>query len=168
MMLSQPLPGTPLLTRIDGWGGEAVWLLQVMNGCMSPWTHVAMMLDNGEVFEMWSTGGRIMPWEEWCRHRPVIQVPVALTDDQRLDVCEEARRRVSATYNWGGYFYLAAARLRIPWVTGRLRSLMARQDRMICSQAVVDIYHKACGIHLFDGERLIYDVVPGHFTQLLI
>lgn len=167
-MLTPPLPGTPLLTRIDGWYGEAIWLLQAMNGVVSPWTHVAMMLDDNEVFEMWSTGARIIPWSEWSQQGFVAQVPVVLTDDQRGALCEEARRRIDNTgYNWDGYFYLVAARLKIPLVTRILVAKMSRHNKQICSHAVVDIYHKACGIHLFDGKRLMYDVVPGHFDQLL-
>jgi hypothetical protein len=163
--MMQPLPGTPLLSRTDGWQGELIWLLQTMNGVMSPWTHVALMVDNGEVFEQQWAGGALVPWHEWVPHRPWIPVPVKLTDDQRFDISEEARTRVGTAYNWDAWFYLAAYRMRLP-LTKRLMRRMDAHGKLICSQAVDDIFRR-CGIPLFNDQRLMYDVVPGHFTELL-
>lgn len=164
--MMQPLPGTPLLSRTDGWQGELIWLLQVMNGVKSPWTHVALMVDNGQVYEQHYSGGRILDWHVWAKHRPWVPVPVDLTDDQRFDVCEEARTRIDTGYNWDAWFYLAAYRLHLPF-TQRLIEKMSGHGRLICSQAVDDIF-RVVGVPLFKDERLIYDVVPGHFTTLLI
>jgi hypothetical protein len=162
----QPLPGTPLLSRTDGWQGELIWLLQVMNGVKSPWTHVALMVDDGLVFEAQYSGCKLTPWNEWMRHRPWVPVPVSLTDDERFDVCDEARGRLGTGYNWDGWFYLAAYRLRLP-LTKRLIERMSQHGKLICSQVVDDIFRRV-GVPLFNDQRLIYDVVPGHYTDLLI
>lgn len=164
-MNTPPLPGTIILARIEGLKGKVVRLLQALNGDASPWTHVAMMADNDNLFEAQPGGARLTPWTEY-EGRPTVEIPLALTDDQRLDLVLEAKRRVGTPYNWDTYLYLAAYRLRLPLVTSLLLRRVARERKLICSQAVDDIF-RACGIQLFNDKRLPYDVTPGDFARLL-
>lgn len=164
-MMTPPLPGTIVLTQIEGWTGEIARWLQALNGDLSPWTHVAMMVDNQMLFEAQPDGARLTPWVDY-RRRPTVEVPVDLTFDQRLDLVVEAKKRVGSGYNWDTYFYLAAYRLRVPLLTAALGRRVARERKFICSQAIDDIY-KACGIQLFPHKRLPHDVIPGDFARLL-
>ncbi|NWF26583.1 hypothetical protein HW130_09905 [Streptomyces sp. PKU-EA00015] len=164
-MASAPLPGSIVLTQIGGLAGKLVWLLQALNGDLSRWTHVAVALDDGTVFEAQPGGAVISPWSKYEGRQQAV-VPWELRSDQRDAVVAEARSRVGTGYNWTTYFYLAAYRFRLPLATGFLRSRVARSDKMICSQAADDIY-RTCGIHLFDDGRLPFDVTPGDLARLL-
>lgn len=165
-MMTPPLPGTTVLTQIEGWTGQLVWLLQALNGDISPWTHVAMMVDNHMLFEGQPDDARLTPWSEY-RRRPYVEVPVALTFDQRLDLVNEAKKRVGAGYNWPTYLYLAAYRLDLPLATSMLRRRVTKdRSKFTCSQVIDDI-HRACGLTLFTDKRLPYDVTPGDFARLL-
>src|SRR5690606_40928109 len=75
-------------------------------------------------------------------------------------------KRVGTDYNWTTYFYLAAYRLHLPVTTALLKRRVSRSDKLICSQAVDDIYRTA-GVHLFNDGRLPYDVTPGDLARLI-
>ncbi|MGW0682919.1 hypothetical protein ACWD2L_06095 [Streptomyces sp. NPDC002754] len=165
-MMTPPLPGTIILTQIEGLTGQFVRLLQALNGDPTPWTHVAMMVDNQMLFESQPDGARLTPWVDY-RRRPYVEVPTDLTFDQRLDLVIEAKKRVGAGYNWPTYLYLAAYRLRLPLATSTLRRRVTKdRSKFTCSQVIDDI-HRACGLTLFTGKRLPYDVTPADFARLL-
>jgi hypothetical protein len=161
-----PLPGTIILARIDNPAADKlVWGLQALNGDLSPWTHVAMMVESNLVFEALLTGSTLTPWDEYASKQvKLIKVPMLWSE--RTAVCQEAYRRVGSPYNWDTYFYLAAYRLQLPLITGVLKKRVANSKKLICSQAVDGIF-LASGIHLFDDGRLPYDVTPGDFDRHL-
>jgi hypothetical protein len=167
-------PGDIILTRISGWAGVAVWLLQALNFDMSRWTHAAVVLDDGTVFEAQPGGAVITPIERYA-DRPVSVVrrwvlrdhsrpALTLTLEQRVKIVTQARGLVGVGYNWGTYVYLAMYRfyVRPKWVKRRVQ----RSDRLICSQAVDRIYTWA-GVTLFDDGRMSCDVTPGDLARLL-
>lgn len=155
-------PGTIVLSKIDGITGKLVWLGQAINGDLSEWTHVGIVVPGRAVFEAQPGGAVIAP----MAGRTWAEVDVKLTDAQRDRIVRECHRRVGTGYNWTTYFYLAAYRLRLPGMTQMLRRRVANSDKLICSQAVDDIY-RTCGITLFRDGRLPYDVTPGDFARLL-
>lgn len=164
------LSGTIVLSKISGIPGKLVWLGQAINGDLSEWTHAGIVGSKTasgwtRVFEArpGGAGWRLVSPEELAKSW--VQVPVPLTDDQRRDIVAECYKRVGTDYNWTTYFYLAAYRLRLPISTNVLRRRVSRSDKMICSQAVDDIY-RVCGVQLFSDGRLPYDVTPGDLDRL--
>lgn len=159
------MPGTVLLAEIRGFVGILVWLMQAINGDLSRWTHVAIMIENGDVFEAAPGGATVTPWEEWSKDREWSALVVELNNHQRYKLDMYARLRNGTGYNWSTYFYLAAYRLRLPLLTRLLRRRVEESDLMICSQAVDDLLRRA-GHHLFDDGRLPFDVTPGDIGEL--
>lgn len=165
--------GEIILTPIEGWVGCLVWVLQLLNGDTSRWTHAALVLDNGEVFEAQPGGAKISPLSKY-RDRPWAVVskikvgdellPLELPSQTRARVIEEARNLEHIGYNWTTYFYLAAYRLHIrpAWLKRRVQ----KSKRMICSQAVDHIYRLA-GVRLFDDHRMPHDLTPGDLAKLI-
>jgi hypothetical protein len=178
---AEPAAGDMVLLQIKGLVGKLVWLGQALNGDLSKWTHVGIMLDDGTLFEAQPGGAVMTDWDIYAdrqfatvklhqraRNRgPVphgyIAVPLTLTWADRMNIVEEARLRVGRGYNWTTYFYLAAYRMGIrpEWLKRRVQ----RSDRLICSQAADEIYGNA-GIHLFADGRMPYDVTPGDLARL--
>ncbi|MFF8831317.1 hypothetical protein [Streptomyces sp. NPDC015131] len=163
--MTHPPAGTVILTQIEGWVGAVVRALQAMNGDVSPWTHVAVSLGDGTVFEAQPGGAVITPWSQY-QFRPVALLRFVRDEHQARQVVDECRRRVGAGYNYTTYFYLAAYRLRLPVLTRILRARVERSDKMICSQAADDV-HRVHGIHIFNDGRLPFDVTPGDFARLM-
>lgn len=160
-----PLPGTIGLARIGGVVGALVWLGQAINGDLSKWTHAFLTLDDGTVFEAEPGGARITPLSAYDGHE-VLWVPWTLTDAQRAAVVATARQHAGIGYNWTTYFYLAAYRLELPFLTKWLEGRVKNDARLICSQAV-DHFYALNGIQLFDDGRLPYDVTPGDLARLV-
>jgi hypothetical protein len=174
-------PGDLLLLKIKGWVGRAVWLMQLFNGDASPWTHVAIVLDDETVFEAQPGGAVITPLKEYADRPGAVvrsyQAPVPgrpkdtwlrslepiLTENRRREIVQTARRHVDIGYNWGTYVYLAAYRLGIrpQWLKHRVQN----DDRLICSQAA-DLIYDLCNVHLFADGRMPYDVTPGDLATL--
>lgn len=171
--LGFPAPADIILLQIKGWVGKLVWLAQALNGDFSKWTHVAIMLDDGTVFEAQPGGAVVTDWRAYdgrpfavVSHKVVHDYPVELKllSHQRMLIVDKAREYVGAGYNWTTYFYLAAYRLGIrpQWLKNRVQN----DSRMICSQAADKIYSD-CGVHLFDDGRMPYDITPGDVADLL-
>jgi uncharacterized protein YycO len=164
------LPGTIVLGKIPGFVGKLVWLAQLINGDVSQWTHVGIVTrhNNGiaTIFEArpggagWAFVSNVRLEKQWK------EVPVPLTEAQRDAIVDECFRRVGTGYNWDTYFYLAAYRLGLPFLTRLFESRVSRNEKMICSQIVDDIY-RVCGVQLFNDGRLPHDVTPGDIAGLL-
>lgn len=159
-----PQPGDIILTKIKGLTGAAVWLMQLINGDASRWTHVAMYVGDGMLFEAQPAGAQIVPASVY-EGRPVRVIRRVLTDGQRLRAVALAQELDGAPYNWSTYFYLAAYRLRLPLSTKFFKPRAANPKRMICSQAV-DWIMMEVDEHLFDDGRLPHDVTPGDMRSL--
>lgn len=166
--------GDILLLRIKGIKGVAVWLMQAINWDVSKWTHAGVVLDTGFVFEAQPGGATLTPLFKYTdragavvTHRMTCPrgslTRLELTADQRSTISDAARRYVGRRYGWGTYVYLALYRLgfRSKW----LRDRVTRSDRMICSQAVDQVY-RDCGIELFNDGRMPLDVTPGDLARL--
>lgn len=182
-------PGDILLLQIKGVVGWLVWLMQAINGDLSRWTHVGIVLDNEELFEAQPGGAVITPLAKYATRpaavvryyqRPVMIGAVdggaarqighemrALADvlnaNFRYAIVQRARSMKDLGYNWTTYFYLAAFRLGIRpnWLKVRVQN----DERVICSQAA-DLIYDDCGIHLFADKRMPYDVTPGDLADL--
>lgn len=168
-----PQPGDILLMQIGGWTGKLVWVLQALNGDLSPWTHAAVMLDDGELFEAKPSGGGVIKLHAYRNRRMAIvdhvkrgaaYEPLKLADSQRADIVKTARGFTGVGYSWGTYLYLAAYRLGIR--PGWLKRRVQDSRRMICSQAADRAYADA-GVALFDDGRMPCDVTPGDLGKLL-
>lgn len=177
-------PGDILLLRIQGWVGVLVWLMQAINRDLSKWTHVAVVLDDGTLFEAQPGGAVITPLsayemrpgrkvthyqyrafgEGWSSFRYELE-PLAsvLTDHRRKMIVHYARQHVGTGYAWGTYLYLALYRfgVRPLWIKRRVQD----DDKVICSQAA-DLFYDLADVHLFGDGRMPYDVTPGDMAQL--
>lgn len=160
--MREPLPGDIGLTKIKGFVGFLVRLMQFLNGDFAKPTHVYVVLDDGTVFEAQPGGAVITPLYEYDnRWREYVDWP--LTDEARVRIVSRARTYVGIGYNWTTYFYLAAYRLhfRPQWLKDRVQN----DKRMICSQAADKIYADE-NEHLFNDHRMPYDLTPGDFGRL--
>lgn len=166
----RPQPGDIVLLRIRGVVGWLVWLMQAINGDVSRWTHVGIMLTDERIFEAQPGGAVITPWSDYLdrpwttvAHKISVEghrVALALTEGQRFDITRRAHHYVGVGYNWGTYLYLALWRLGFKRAAVRVRD----NKRLICSQAADLIYYDL-GIDLFPGHDP-YDMTPGDFAQL--
>lgn len=171
-----PLPGDIILLRITGPAGWLVWLLQALNGDLSPWTHVGVCLDDGTLFEAQPGGAVFTPLEHYAG-RPMaivtkqwvpagsgyqVKVPLQPTSAERFQIVEEARSRVNIQYNWNTYLFLALYRVHIrpKWLRDRVRD----DYRFICSQAA-DMIYFIVGIDLWPGHDP-YETTPGDLARL--
>lgn len=160
--MREPLPGDIGLTKIKGFVGILVRIMQILNGDFAKPTHVYVVLDDGTVFEAQPGGAVITPLIEYDkRWKEYVDWP--LTEDQRHRIVSRARTYVGTGYNWTTYFYLAAYRLhfRPKWLKCRVQN----DKRLICSQAADKIYADE-GVHLFNDGRMPYDLTPGDFGRL--
>jgi hypothetical protein len=159
-------PGTIILTADNNWGAKVVRALQVLNGDASKWNHVALALDNGELFEARPSGAAVVKQTAY-RGRKVALISreeYGATDAQVACMTAYARTLNGTGYNWDTYFYLAAYRLPMPLTERLLRKRVSKSSKLICSQAV-DAIAWHCGVHLFTDGRKPYDVTPGDFAK---
>lgn len=176
-------PGDIVLLKIKGLVGVAVRVMQWINKDASKWTHAALVLDDGTVFEAQPGGAVITPLSKYADRQAVrvafYQRPVdlagdaiayrltplddVLTDSIRAAMVRQARSMVGLGYNWTTYFYLAAYRLGVN--TNWVRWHVQNSERVICSQAV-DLIYDDNTIHLFADKRMPYDVTPGDLATL--
>lgn len=160
--MREPLPGDIGLTKIKGFVGFLIRILQILNGDFARPTHAYVVLDDNTVFEAEPGGARIAPLSEYDdRWREYVELD--LTADQRFRIVNRARTYVGDGYNWTTYFYLAAYRLHVrpQWLKDRVQN----DKRMICSQAADKIYADE-GVHLFDDGRMPYDLTPADLGRL--
>lgn len=161
-------PGDIGFTRIGGSLGKWISILQAVTGDASRFTHVFVVLDNGQVAEAMPSGARIEPFEREYKSE-IAYVQVGLTDEQRKSLTEHLRARIGRPggikYSFVDYLALALAHFKIKpkW----LREYIARSDRQICSQ-LADYELSNVGYHVFCDGRLPQDVTPGAlFFELL-
>lgn len=171
-------PGDILLLRISGFVGWVVWLMQAINRDLSYWTHAAVVLDDGTVFEAQPGGAVITPLSKYLdRPGSVVRyyqtfgglMPLAyvMTPGIRAAVVREARAMHDRGYEyaWSTYLYLALVRFGVKpnWVKWRVQQF----DRGICSQAA-DLLVSDATVHLFSDGRMPYDVTPGDLARLAL
>lgn len=176
------MSGDILLLQIKGWIGWLVWLMQAINRDTSRWTHAAIVLNDGTVFEAQPGGAVITSLSEYadrpgavvryyqspCHGRPseyeLLPLAPHMNPLRREDIDATARREIGIGYNWGTYVYLALYRfgVRPEWLKRRVQ----RDERMICSQAV-DLVYSLCNLALFADGRMPYDVTPGDLARLV-
>ena len=154
-------PGDIGFTRIGGWLGKWIALGQAITGDANRFTHVFVVLDNGEVAEAMPSGARIEKLDRQYKSE-VAYVYTKLTDKQRADFVREVRTRLEQPggikYSFVDYLAIALAHFGIK--PRKLREYIASSARMICSQ-LADYFLCRVGFHVFNDNRLSQDVTPG-------
>jgi hypothetical protein len=160
-----PRPGDLFLTQIPGLTGAVIRFGQaVIAGDPSRYTHVGVVLDNGEVLAAQPHGARVDPIETILDDRPLAYLPVPdWADDRRDLIVNIARKYEGHRYGFWSYLWIGIARLgvRPSW----LKRLVASEDWLICS-ALGDRAWFYAGIHLFNDGRLIGEVTPGDVAHV--
>ncbi len=165
----RPPVGTIGLTHVPSWLHPAIRLGHAAAGDWSEWTHAFVVIDRSEVFEARPGGARIVGLDAYLAYKQRSGVPVfwlygwpgpSVSQAAKLD--EAARSLVGAGYSWLDYVSLAALRfgLRPRWIRHRV----ATSGRLICSQAVDELYRRV-GIRLFDDGRSPGDVTPADLAN---
>lgn len=176
-------PGDVLLLHIDGWVGRLIWAMQLVNKDTSFWTHAAIVLDDGTVFEAQPGGAVITPLAEYAdrpgsvvryyqrpkRNQPteyeILPIAEFMTDTRRACIVRDARAMFARGYRYAyevyGYLALYRFGVRPRWV----RNAIQDPDAGICSQAA-DLLLADNGVHLFADGRMPYDVTPGDLATL--
>jgi hypothetical protein len=177
-------PGSFGLSRIGGLLGKLIAAGQAFSGDGSRFTHAFVVLDQGEVIEAMPgrRGARIVPIADRLAHDEVVfcDAPVRgwLAEHSASRYSEQVLREIvvghartleGAPYGYLQYLALGLAALGLAgkpgeelrwWFARKLRAYIADSGRMICSQLVDEVYHRA-GIRLFEDGRLPQDVTPG-------
>lgn len=165
----RPPVGTIGLTHVTSWLHPAIRLGQAAAGDWSEWTHAFVVIDRDEIFEARPGGARIVGLDSYLEWKQQAEVPVfwlygwpAATPSQLAKLDEAARSLVGAGYSWLDFVALAALRygLKPRWIRHRV----ATSGRLICSQAVDELYRRA-GVHLFNDGREAGDVTPGDLDR---
>jgi len=89
---------------------------------------------------------------------------IPLTNPQRDAICLAARGYIGTGYSWADYFAIAAHRFRVP--APGLRSFIAADKSMICSQLIDQCYADA-GVHLFEDGRWPGYVTPADLAAVI-
>jgi hypothetical protein len=162
----QPQTGDYGLTQIGGLLGFLVGVGQVLIGDGARFTHAYVITDAdaGIAVEARPGGAGYVNYPEvWETRRTPAYSHLDLTDQQREAIAAAADTVVGVGYNWLDYLALVLDHWGIhpAW----LHAYIARTDRLICSQLVDVVYHRA-GIDLFDDGRNPGDVTPGDLTYI--
>lgn len=176
-------PGDVLLLRIEGFVGWCVDVMQRINRDTSYWTHAAIVLDDGTVFEA-QPGGAVItdlgvyadrpgavvsyfqrPKPEQPTEYELVPLANVMRPEIRAGIVRDARamHKKGYRYAWMTYVYLAMVRFGVNtnWVKWRVQN----PDVGICSQAC-DLLLADNTIHLFADGRMPYDVTPGDLATL--
>jgi hypothetical protein len=154
-------PGDLGFTRITGFTGWWVARGQSLMGDANRFTHVFVVMDDDTVIEAMPNGARFAPLDREYK-TDVLYARLPLTDQQRSNLVEEARRLMARPggikYSFTDYLALALAhwgiRARV------LRNYIKKSGRMICSQ-LADYLVSHAGFQLFTDGRWPQDVTPG-------
>jgi cell wall-associated NlpC family hydrolase len=158
--------GDIYLTRLHGWVGPAVTMLQATVALApSRYAHAGVFLGDGTVLSAQGSGARIDPESSVLEDRPlaVLRVP-AWAESRRDTIVDVARSYVGHRYGWFAYAYIGLATLgiRTPWLERRIAS---EATGLICSALVDRIWWHA-GIGLFDDGRPFGAVKPGELAHV--
>jgi len=157
-----PWVGAYYVTAIPGFLGFLVRLAQALFGDLSVFTHAGMYVGVVDgvpsCAEAAGRGVRLVPLEEVLARRPIAWSVDPMLTETGLRAARAALDDVGSPYGWLTYGELLADRLglRAP----RLRSVIAKSNHTICSQAVMRWYLEA-GVQLVAPQRKAGDTTPG-------
>lgn len=157
-----PEPGTFGLVRTPGYVGRLIDAGQRLVGSGSYYTHAFVVVGHGLAVQSQASGAELTTLERVTSNRTAAYSPLALTDDQRIDICGEAVALVGTPYGYLDYLAIGMARLMH---VDTLERYVATTGHMICSQLVDEVYRRA-GIDLFP-DRINGDVTPGDLARLI-
>ena len=163
-----PRPGDIGLTRIGGLTGVLVGLGQFILRDASRYTHVFVVLDNGEVIEAMPGGAIISPLDKYAGTTKygsplAAYLDIKLTQEQRDAIVREARQLEGIPYSFLDYVALALERVGLHWKW--IEDRVTASKHLICSQLADEAYKRA-GVHLFEDGRLSQKVTPGDLTYV--
>jgi uncharacterized protein YycO len=163
-----PQPGDIGLTRIGGLVGVLIGLGQFIIRDASRYSHVFVVLDNGELVEAMPGGAIIDSLDKYAGITKygsplAVYLDIKLTPEQRAAIVKEARQLEGTPYSFLDYAALALERFGIKWKW--VENYVTSSKHMICSQLADEAYNRA-GIHLFSDGRLPQKVTPGDLTYV--
>lgn len=163
-----PQPGDIGLTRIGGLVGVLIGLGQFIIRDASRYSHVFVVLDNGEVMEAMPGGAIISPLSKYDGTTKygsplAVYLDIKLTPEQRYAIVKEARQLEGTPYSFLDYVALALERFGIKWKW--VENYVSTSKHMICSQLADEAYKRA-GVNLFEDGRLPQKVTPGDLTYV--
>jgi len=158
-------PGTIGLTRIGGLLGWLIGFGQWLIRDGSRYTHVFVVLEDGEtIVEAMPGGARLNKLSHYTESGgPLGFVRMNLHPAERERICYEARQMVGRPYGFANYFLIALTFFGIK--PQRLTRYVASERSVICSQ-LADIAYARAGVQLFDDGRLSGVVSPGDLANL--
>jgi len=152
----QLAPGDFILVRSNGVVG---WLIRAIT--RSPVNHAAIVRDDDTVLEARAKGAVFTAWSKYASRFGKDAVGTArlpLTEAQRAKVPAVADQLEGTPY--GFLDLLSVGLLQYHIRLSPLRTIVARQDRAICSQ-LVDEFLQRLGFSIYDDGRWPGDVTPG-------
>ena len=157
-----PKPGDLGLSSSSGWIGKSIRFAQSLIGDYSFVTHAFIVLEDGYIIEAMPGGATFSPVDKYPN---AIYSKFDLTEEQRLRICEEARKLHGTKYSFLDYVALGATHFNIR--PEPIRRRVQDSGKMICSQLASEAYRRA-GVDLFPDKRLPMDVTPGDLSRLFL
>lgn len=158
-----PKPGDIGLSSSTGLVGKFIRVGQAAIGDYSYVTHAFVVLNDGKIIEAMPQGAQIADLSKYIDHKGTIFSQWVLTDEQRVNICEQAIRLEGTPYSFLDYLSLAMTHWHIypKWV----RKRVSDSGHMICSQLASEAYLLA-GIDLFPNNQLPMDTTPADLAKL--
>lgn len=158
-----PRPGDFGLTRIKGFAGWLIRVLQWLNGSgFRNYEHAFIVMPDNKVVGAQPGGAR--QDENTYDPAETVYSSVPMTTAQREAIVRVTRTLIDTPYSFLDYVSIALHRLHIrpKW----LERYLASSRHMICSQ-LVDYVYSMAGVPLFKDGRAPGDVTPGDLYAVL-
>lgn len=157
------LPGDYYLTRVCGWGGIVVAVLQWLIGDFSRYAHAGIYLGDNLVAESMPGGLQINHIGKY-HGREFVYSQLDLTPSQRKGIVQLCYDLKGTPYSYLGYLYVGLIHFNHcpKWVRRKVSSSRA----LFCSQ-MVDYVHSRNGYKLFHHKDIYLDVLPGDLKRKL-
>lgn len=162
-METEPKVGDFGLTKVGGLTGAVINVGQWFVGDFAPVQHALVYVGGGMVVQAMPSGAELVRLED---ANPVVEWStglIPLTSYQGHLVAHEAIQLVGTPYSFLDYLSIALERLHVR--PKFVRDRVSDSGHLICSQLVVEAYHRA-GIDLFP-DAFPGDITPGDLYKLL-
>lgn len=148
------------LIRSDGhWKGQIVALVSKSQFC-----HMVVAISETHCVSAEPGGARVRPMSFYPE---IVWSRFPMRASQRRRAVRYALSRVGAPYGWFDYLAAGVAMLTRTQTPEWLRSYIADDNRLLCSQ-LCDLTLQAAGIHVFFDERPAGAVIPASFGKVFV
>lgn len=137
-------------------------LVQLVTG--SHWNHTVVAINDTQCVSAEPGGAIVRPIAYYTRDHDVVWSRFELTHTQRWRIATWARHHRGVEYGYGDFIAAGISSITRRATPAWLRRIVARPDRLICSQ-LCDLALQAGDVHLFQDNRPAGAVTPADFGR---